>query len=792
MFDANLLPPPGRGKLAIGKSIQLLFDVAMNCQTDLVDRCKERKMRCDPDPVACQPCRVKNLKCYTTDRVTGQSRERGQSDRAENEVSYLREQLAYYQRRYGSIPGDAPPTPYTAFPSPARERNSSLIYHRPEVEPQSSATTDLPSAQYVGWPLPDEYSSIHKGIVEGTKVDILDWGVIDSGAFECEFMREPLNNDMDFFNFSTSSVLRTINQRQKIQNYDLHLPPKQDALFSAETFLTVMWGYVPVVHRGSFIDLVHRLYDSPHEVSQAEKIQVVQMLGILNHQTAIRNQSKAEKIQDSYRYLHYSLGYFPDLMRDSGLSAMQALAMILIQFRNMPQPGYTWNLAQEMLIRCIDLDYHRDPEKIDLPSNQKNPLAKELRKRVFHSILGICITTGCRLGRPSPWQFIKWDVPLPMPILDSEISMAGIKADLSGRCDFWPCLQHAKLLPLLTELHGYVLSVRRSPADYVKIIEALQIKIDAWRADWDVGMAKEDKNNTHLIISSLLVDTWAAEYILNLHHPSLCTARTADVFEKNLDICHKAAKRMLSNFHKLAKTYKAADFSWHSVVAYTLGFGLTLYIHRRRKGAITQEQFNAMKNELAGWTSLMAYADLVLRTENVLHKSFHVLVEQVQREISELVIPGGHSDLQISRSPYNPVNGTQSRSASLVKQESASLAPLDPRSSQDFTGSPVTHLPHTSHNLLQQQRKHSSPSSYHPAQPGLPSASYSMYNQPAMSYSNLPTSLAPLLNDAPSNSVGQYQNPSISGQDPSMMFSPHLYTDASAKWPLIPEGQFAG
>lgn len=207
---------------------------------------------------------------------------------------------------------------------------------------------------------------------------------------------------------------------------------------------------------------------------------------------------------------------------------------------------------------------------------------------------------------------------------------------------------------------------------------------------------------------------------------------------------------------------------------------------------MSQDQFNAMKNELAGWISLMAYADLVLRTENMLHKSFSVLVEQVQREVSELVVSGGQSDIQIARSPYNSVNGPQSRSSSIVKQESTSLAPLDPRTSQEFTGSPITHLPHASHSLSHQQRKHSSSSSYQGAQPGLPSASYPMYNQPAMSYSNLPTSLAPLLNEAPSHSVGQYQHPQIPVQDPSMMFSPHLYTDASAKWPLIPEGQYAG
>lgn len=749
------------------------------------DRCKERKMKCDPDPIACQPCRSKNLRCYTTDRVSGQSRERGQSDRTESEMSYLRNQLSQYERKFGPLAADIPSTPYNA-PAPGprdRESTSTRLSHRPEGDRRPSIGMDIPSSQYIGWPTPDNHGAIHEGPVNGTKVDILDYGIMDSGDFECDIMREPDEPNGDLFNFSTYSVLRTIHQRQRIHQHHLQLPSKQDALESADVFLTAMWGFIPMVHTDSFVDLVHRLYDTPHKVSLPEQIQVVQMLAIINHQTAIRNHTQAVRMEDSYRYFHYALGFYPYLMEESSLAAMQALAMILTQFRIMPKPGHTWTLAQEMLTRCINLDYHRDPDMINLPVDETSTLAKELRKRVFHSILGICVTTGCRLGRPAPWQFVHWDVPLPMAIKDSEISADGLQPRRSGQCDFWPSLHLAKLLPLYAELHNYVLAVRRSPADYLRIVDALHTKIDAWRADWDICLQKEDRTKPQTIIPTLLIDSWAAEFLLNLYHPNVCTARTQDVLEKNLDVCHKAAKRLLSNFHTLSKQYKAADFSWNSVVAYTLGFGLTLHIFRRRTNHITQEQFNAMKNELAGWMSLMAYADLVLRTKNRLLNYFRPLVETVQQHIQVLIVNDSHTDRAVSHLSIAHGHPEVNRSSATVKQETSPRPLPDLRQIQERSATPngaalpQSHPPQHSYSLAP----------YQSSQPPLPSSSYSIYSPPVIQYASLPTSLAPLLND-PHGGMPPYQNAASQMQDSTMMFSPHLYTDPSAPWPLLPLG----
>ncbi len=566
------------------------------------DRCKERKMKCDSDPVACQPCRQKGLRCYTTDRVTGQARERGETDRTDSEMLYLREQLAAYQHRYGPMHRGEP----NGIGRTTASRGS---LSRP-TPTSTSLSSSIPDATYIGWPAPDHSEPLNSGPVKGTVVDVMD-GTIDIADWDCEMMKDYPKEIVNKFNLSKTSIVNTIYGYQSVD--DPRLPPKEEALRDSDYFLVIMSQYVPIVHRPSFTELVKRFYDQPKTLTVAEQVQVVVVFAIIAHQTAVRNHlHSAEKFEESHRYFHFALGHYRDLLHDQSLASMQAMALIIVHFRNLPKPGVSWNYCHKVLLRAIELEYHRDPDKIELPAGETDPLSKELRKRVFHSILGICVTTGCRVGLPAPWQFQHIDLPLPRPIKDSEISKHGIISELSGKCDFYPCLHLAKLLPLLTELHNHIVAVRKPAAEYLRTVESLNAKIIAWRQEWDDFMRCEPNKHVNLLVATLLIETWAAEYQLNLHHPVCCTSDDPEVIERHLDMCHRSAKRLLQSFHTLSSRYKGVDFTWHSTLAYATGFGITLYVYRRRKGPVTMEQFETMRNELKGWTSLMAYADLVL------------------------------------------------------------------------------------------------------------------------------------------------------------------------------------
>lgn len=565
------------------------------------DRCKERKMKCDIDPRACQPCRQKGLRCYTTDRVTGQARERGESDRADNELLFLREQLTAYQHRYGPLQRAEKGAPLIATPT------------EPVAVPVANPVASVPDARYVGWPAPEHSEPLCSGPVRGTLVDILD-GTVDVGDWDCEMMREYSKDIGNKFNLSRTSIVNTICGYQRIE--DPQFPSREDGLRDATHFLVIMSQYVPIVHRPSFMELVYRFYDKPAALTTAERVQVTVAFAIIAHQTAVRNHThSAEKFEDSHRYLHYALGHYRDLFHDQSLASMQAMALMIVHFRNLPKPGISWIYSHQVLLRLIELEYHRDPDRIRLPPSENDPLSKELRKRVFHSVLGICVTTGCRVGLPAPWQFQHIDLPLPQPIKDSEISKQGISPALSGHCEFWPCLHLAKLLPLLTELHNSITAVRKPAAEYLQTVEALNTKIVAWRQDWEESI-KAEPRHVNLSVATLLMESWAAEYQLNLYHPVCCTSDDPDVIERHLEMCHKSAKRLLQSFHVLSSRYKGVDFTWHSTLAYATAFGITLHVYRRKVGSVTLEHFDAIRNELKGWVSLMAYADLVLSKQS--------------------------------------------------------------------------------------------------------------------------------------------------------------------------------
>lgn len=58
-------------------------------------------MRCDPNPAGCEPCRQKGIACLVTDRVTGNTGERGEMERLRREISDLKEILGVYQQKHG-------------------------------------------------------------------------------------------------------------------------------------------------------------------------------------------------------------------------------------------------------------------------------------------------------------------------------------------------------------------------------------------------------------------------------------------------------------------------------------------------------------------------------------------------------------------------------------------------------------------------------------------------------------------------------------------------------------------
>lgn len=730
-------------------------------------------MKCDSNRFACRPCSDKNLPCYSTDRVTGEARERGQVDRSQAEIQSLKEELQRYKTQLDHF-----------FGGHSDHVDSNLTPSSVE-SPASRQDTDksvvLPSPEYIGWPAPDHVQAIYPTPIDGMMVDVLDWGNVDLSTSNCGLMRESEPEDKDAFNFSQKAVLRSIFKRQSVQAPNL--PDREAAMEHTKNFFAVLWGFVPIVHKKHFKHLVELMYDSPEDLSMPQRVQVLVMLAIMAHQDGIRNhQLLNRKMEQAYSCFHAALYNYSELAALETMEAMQALAMLLVLFRNMPKPGFTWRFAQLVLSRAIELNYHRNPERIRLPVDQQNPLAHELRKRVFLSILSICVTTGCRIGRPSPSQYGHWDVPLPRILLDDEISEEGVVSQLSGRCDYRPCIQLVRLLPLFTELFDYVLSTRRPGEEYLKIVDILQSKIDKWRQEWTVVTANDVKNGYYDVVTCL-IHSWHAEFRLYLYHPSVCTSTLPHAQVKTQRACLQAARDLLATAQKLIHI-KSADFTWHSMVAYALGCGFYAHWFRKYTGYLSDDDHKKICNDFAGWRSLMYYADLVMCTDNFMKSIFDPVLRQVVLELNS------KRDRDTSRRAMNNDDGvaTSDPSSNAVTLQWNSPAP-ERRFSLYDQATPQHHLPSTAAPRSRQSPEKSSTSpvagGVHPAN-GL--GSIESMTQP--NSTNVPYSLGTIL-----NGVGQYNmyQPAVSMstvsalEDREFVFTPQFYTEPGEQemWPQI-------
>jgi hypothetical protein len=200
-------------------------------------------MRCDANASGCSSCQQKNLRCVTTDRITGRATERGQTDRLEAELMTLKRHLAVYENKYGRL-DDAELVASGAYQdllTPPTGGYGGLQH----TQPFDQQTNSLALSRGRDGP--------RHGPINGSVVDIGD-GKIDVAAFDWPDMAELGFTSANVFNQSLSSFVRTLSGHQKPDKPAL--PPKEEAFASAWGFLGTVNTYVPVLHGPTILELV--------------------------------------------------------------------------------------------------------------------------------------------------------------------------------------------------------------------------------------------------------------------------------------------------------------------------------------------------------------------------------------------------------------------------------------------------------------------------------------------------------------------------------------------------------
>ena len=217
---------------------------------------QERKMRCDANAAGCLACQQKNLRCVTTDRITGRATERGQADRLEIELVALRKHLAVYSNKYGHLDDGevAASDAYQDLPTTSGYGTQhSQTFDQQHNYAASGRAHDGP----------------HYGPIHGTIVDVLD-GEVDVAAFECPAMADFEYGSGPVFNHSVKSHVQTVSGAQRPGKPVL--PAKKDAIEIVNKFLATVHLYVPILHGPTLLELVRTPYTLGfHNAKQARR-----------------------------------------------------------------------------------------------------------------------------------------------------------------------------------------------------------------------------------------------------------------------------------------------------------------------------------------------------------------------------------------------------------------------------------------------------------------------------------------------------------------------------------------
>lgn len=339
---------------------------------------------------------------------------------------------------------------------------------------------------------------------------------------------------------------------------------------------------------------------------------VYMVFAILRYQFGVRVQDRSQEVlEESNRYFHYALSFYPKLLADRTLANMRALGLICVHTRNFPKPGYSWLLSQQWLGMAIEMNLHRSTEKDPSPTKQMTALGKELAKRVFWSVLSINVMTGVKLGRPMPFSLEDIDVEFPEAVADNGITDESVNMQSTNKCDFEVGIGLFKLVPLLIELYTTVISVRKPPSLYVETVDRLEEKLTQLASEWRLEDMEESDGPT---VFQLFLDSWVCEFRLTLHHPLLSTSQAQEVNDKNLDICQQSAHKLLKTVNYLYSKYTGLDFTWHSTVVYFLAIASMLLVYQKRKDRLSQQSLDELRREMDSWLYIISVADKVLGT----------------------------------------------------------------------------------------------------------------------------------------------------------------------------------
>ncbi|QDS70305.1 hypothetical protein FKW77_008197 [Venturia effusa] len=645
------------------------------------DRCKVRKIRCDPTIDGCTPCRTAQTPCKTTDRITGKATTRGHTDVLEVENRILKAKLQEYQQKLSDLgvsladlQGSASNNQTT---SPAKASSQQYWDQQQDFSlPHRDAERRDSKPSHAG---PSSYSRLLDSrpatamiepnfvMLRGTKLSL--FGMQMDLA---EFADDP--SDVDSPQTYDGFMKHAFGKTQLGQS-----APLPDTLQSAQEY--ALWyfkflhPYTPVIDKRDMHELLVKVYSDPMPGPRtgrtaAEEVMIHMMFAQIKYQYGQRNQVHS-MLDEAMAHFKYSLSLFPDLVRGQSLQDVQALTMIAIQVRTFPKPGAAWYCSHLALCMAIELGLHRSAEFWSAVDQRvMGAHENEMRKRVFWTLYGLVSSLGGRLGRPIPLRLSDIDIEFPSAVPDNLPE----ESDLPEfrKCSFLVGNGIVEILAITAELYTTMYSASGSlPQDYDAIINKFEADLKIWRSRLHPELIDYNQAEGETQVCALYLELTYLECQFLLRHPLNFPPNQPEAYKQNLNHTLDTASKTLAVLTKL-KDAKCLDVPWYNVTVFLAMIFTTLFAEDQRREELTAEELRRLKSEMDQWVIVLGDIGIMLgsgfRLQQFVGHIMHNSLSNLSKQLANRAL--SHNQ----QTTYHPTTTANTGSAEGKHEQSSYVA----------------------------------------------------------------------------------------------------------------------
>ncbi|CZR54060.1 related to transcriptional activator Mut3p [Phialocephala subalpina] len=244
------------------------------------------------------------------------------------------------------------------------------------------------------------------------------------------------------------------------------------------------------------------------------------------------------------------------------VQSLQALIMLVYAMGH--SQDHTWVLLGMTHNVAIALGCHIDPSKFNL-----DPIQCEERRRCWAGLMMLYTIQNTFLGTPDPSWKISYEVQLPADVNDTDISLAGIQENIGSPTQMSYLLFKFRLYDLTAKICGQTFS---SSEPSRQAIQHLDQQICHAQETWDSRYLADSTFEAlpiHHAVHLHILHAYAHQLFLLLHRPFFAQSILGlDVPNESQIRCIASAEALLDIHRILSETQNFRPYIW-----YTNGLG---------------------------------------------------------------------------------------------------------------------------------------------------------------------------------------------------------------------------